>query len=115
MAYETYQRRPRRVGVLSVTITAARFIVPNASARAVLGLSVGGLVQVLWDRSARRIALKAVGHDPHAYVLSRNGFRAADFLEHISYDHTQGTRCFPATWDAATSLLEIQIPEPPDV
>jgi hypothetical protein len=115
MAYEVFERTSARVEEPTITLRSEGRIAINAAAVRILKQVGIKNVLLLWDRSHRKIALKAAQKaETNAYAVSFTGnhsgiVRGKAFLEHIGWTTSQ-SQMFPATWNEKEKMLEITLP-----
>lgn len=116
MGYEVFTRQARRTGTPAVAFTQhGRMALNSAATKALNDLAVEFVV-LLWDADARKVAIRPVTKkDPRSYKLNRSGkgegsgFSAVTFFDHIGFDYKNGTKSFPAEWNADQGILEVSI------
>ena len=116
MAYEVFQRLTTRIGNPTVSIVPDGRITLNAGASRVLSGAGIKTVELLWDKSRLRIALKATAKgNENAYAVSFNGgngsasLRAKSFVSHIGWNAPRRVR-LAAVWDQKNKMLEASLP-----
>jgi hypothetical protein len=117
MAYEVFKRSGVRVEEPSLSLVPGGRISLNAAAVRILVMASVKFVLLLWDNSARRIALKAaVKGDKNAYTVSivqgsySGSLRAKQFLDHIGWNATKRTT-LPAAWSEREKMFEVTLPK----
>jgi hypothetical protein len=116
MPYEIFERTAVRVETPTISITIDGRIAFNAAAvRLLVGAGVRS-VQLLWDSTNSRIALKAAPkNDRNAYAVSivrdqhAGSLRAKSFLRYIGWNASR-RQTFPAGWNAKEKMLEAALP-----
>jgi len=116
MAYEVFTRTAIRVETPTLSITTDGRIAINAAGVRIL-LSAGvRFVQLLWDSTIKRMALKAAPKgDKNSYAVSitpdkhAGSLRAKSFLSHIGWKASQ-RMTFPAIWNEKERMLEVALP-----
>src|SRR5579871_986634 len=115
MAYEVFERTSTRVEEPAISVRPEGRIAVNAASARILKQAGIKTVVLLWDKSHRKIALKAASKaDMNAYAVSFTGthsgiIRAKAFLEHIGW-MTLRSRMLPATWNEKEKMLEVTLP-----
>lgn len=116
MAYEVFQRLTTRIDNPTLSIVPDGRITLNAGASRVLSGAGIKTVELLWDKSRLRIALKAsTKGNKNAYAVSFNGgngsasLRAKSFVSHIGWIAPRRVR-LPAVWDEKSKMLEASLP-----
>lgn len=116
MAYEVFQRTSFRVEDPALSLTPDGRIGLNAPAVRLLREANVKFVLLLWDKSNRKIALKAaVKSDTNAYAVSGMGshsatIRARPFLRHVGWNGLKRIT-LPAMWREKDNMLEIIVPK----
>lgn len=117
MAYEIYSKKNvRRTGGPQLAFLRTGRIAFNKAATAILTEQVVELVLLLWDSSARKVAIKPITKkDPRAYkvnVAKRDntaGFSAKTFLEDIGIDYEKGSLVMPVVWLPEQGIFEVSL------
>ena len=115
MAYELYQRSSTRVNSPTITIAPGGRIVVNAAGSRLLKEAGVKYVQLLWDRSGKRMAIKAAlkGKDAFTITFARDGrnggFHATGFLRHIGWN-AKSRENLPAAWSQSEKMFEVALP-----
>jgi hypothetical protein len=115
MPYELYQRSAVRVDSPTVAIApGGRIIVNAAGCRILKGAGVKYAV-LLWDHSARKMAIKAAarGRDAFSITFVREGssgsLHAAGFVRSIGWNATRREN-LPAAWNEREKMFEVDLP-----
>ncbi len=116
MAYEIFEKLTRRVTTPMLTISSNGRMNFNTAASATLHKNGVEDVLLMWDKEARKIAMKSIAKkDARSYRLrfSRGnkaaGFAARTFLEHIGYNYSE-TKAYPCIWNEDQGMFETDIP-----
>jgi hypothetical protein len=117
MAYEVFERTGVRVEAPALSITADGRMVINAAATRLLIEAGVKSVLLLWDKSNRRMAMKATKKgDKNAYAVSMSpgkysgSLRAKAFMAHIGW-RAPRREMLLATWNAKEKMFELTLPE----
>jgi hypothetical protein len=120
VGYEAFERTGFRVEYPSISLVPDGRIAINAAACRILLQARIKSVLLLWDKSVRRIALKAAtASDKNAFSVSLTGshsgtIRARAFLDHIGW-HGEKRETIPAEWNDRERMLEASLPASPAV
>jgi hypothetical protein len=116
LGYEVYEKVIRRTTSPTLTISKLGRISFNAAAAETLHKSAVEYVLLLWDKDARKVAVRSTTKkEPRAYTIryaakhKLAGFAAKTFLNHIQYDFST-TNQYPCTWDEQSEMYEVQLP-----
>ena len=116
MAYEVFEKVVRRVTTPMLTISQLGRLNFNTAASEILHKNAVEDVLLMWDKEARKIAIRSITKkDSRSYRMrfSRRskaaGFAAKPFLEHIGYDYS-GTKAFPCAWNDEQGMFEATLP-----
>jgi hypothetical protein len=116
LGYEVYEKVVRRTTSPTMTISKLGRLSFNAAAAETLHKSAVEYVLLLWDKDARKVAVRSTAKkDARAYTIryaakyKLAGFAAKTFLNHIQYDFTT-TNQYPCTWDEQSEMYEVQLP-----
>lgn len=117
MAYEVFDQKATKLVTPMLTISRGKTIYLNPGASDLLRESGGKFIHLLWDASARRIALRPLARpDSIAFKLTnqsgeRRGMTvsAAAFLRHIGWNATK-SKTFEVAWNEKEKLLEASLP-----
>jgi hypothetical protein len=115
MAYELYRRSAARVDSPTVAIATDGRLIVNAAGGRILKEAGVKFAVLLWDKSARRIAIKAAskGRDSFAISFGRGGsagsIHAAGFLRRIHWN-AKGRENLPAEWNEREQMFEVLLP-----
>ena len=116
MAYEVFKRTAVRVEQPSLSLVPDGRIAFNAAAVRVLTGAGVKSVLLLWDRTSRKVALKAAAKgEKDCYAVSivkgtySGSLRAKSFLSHIGWSAPKRTM-LPATWNEKEKMFEISLP-----
>ena len=115
MGYEVFSRKTSRAGTPMLTISKLGRISFNKHATNRLSKDVVEFVILLWDKEARRIAIRPISKkEPRAYRVTYGikgngaGFSAKTFFDFIEYDYTE-SRSFPVEWNDQENMYETKI------
>jgi len=114
MPYEIFTRTRTTTTTPSISINTKGRIGLNRATTAIFKTNAVEFVLLLWDADRTRMAFRPiVKKDARAYGVSyaksAGMFTAKMFLEHVGYDFSV-SRSFPATWNEADNMLEVEIP-----
>ena len=116
MAYEVFKRTAVRVEQPSLSLVPDGRIAFNAAAVRVLTAAGVKSVLLLWDKTSRKVALKAAAKgEKDCYAVSivkgtySGSLRAKSFLSHIGWSAPKRTM-LPATWNEKEKMFEITLP-----
>ena len=116
MAYEVFRRTGVRVDEPSLSLVPDGRIALNAAAVRILTQAGFKSVLLLWDGSAKKVALKAAPKgDKNSFAVSivrdsySGSLRAKSFLDRIGWSAPTRTM-LPATWNDRERMFEITIP-----
>jgi hypothetical protein len=116
VGYEIYEKVVTRSSSPQISISKLGRLSFNSGAAKVLEKNAVEHVLLLWDKDARRMAVRSITRkDARAYVVRfgmKNklaGFAAKTFLVHINYDFST-TGSYPCTWNEKESMFEIDLP-----
>ena len=116
MAYEVFKRTAVRVEQPSLSLVPDGRIAFNAAAVRVLTGAGVKSVLLLWDKTSRKVALKAAAKgEKDCYAVSivkgtySGSLRAKSFLSHIGWSAPKRTM-LPATWNEKEKMFEITLP-----
>ena len=112
MAYEVFKRTGSRVESPTLSIVPeGRIAINAAAARIFVSLEIKSVL-LLWDRSNRKLAIKAAHKgDKNAFAVSiapashSGSVRAKSFLSYIGWN-ARKREMIPATWNAKEEMLE---------
>jgi hypothetical protein len=116
MAYEVFKRSAIRVDEPSISLVPDGRMALNAAAVRILRQAGVRSVLLLWDKTNRKVALKAAAkNDKNSYAVSGVGshsasLRAKSFLGHIGWNALRRTM-LPARWNEKDKMFEITIPQ----
>src|SRR5258708_5697636 len=116
MPWEVYEKIIRRSTTPMLAISKlGRFSFNSAAAETLTKHSVSHVL-LLWDKSAHKVGIRAVGKkDSRSYSVhyaaknANAGYAAKTFLHHINYNYTE-TKSFPCHWNEKDSTYEVEIP-----
>lgn len=116
MAYEIYTRKVRRLGSPQIALMNNGRVSFNKASAALLTEQAVEFVLLMWDSSARKIAIRPIAKkDSRAYKINVRsnsaGFSAKTFLEDIGFDYEKGTVIFPLSWNAEQGIFEMSLSE----
>jgi hypothetical protein len=116
MAYEVFKRTAVRVEQPSLSLVPDGRIAFNAAAVRVLTGAGVKSVLLLWDKTSRKVALKAAAKgEKDCYAVSivkgtySGSLRAKSFLSHIGWSAPKRTM-LPATWNEKEKMFAITLP-----
>ncbi len=116
MPYEVFKRTTTRVETPTLAITTDGRIAFNAAAVRILVGAGARSVLLLWDKTNKRMALKAAARgEKNAYAVTitpdkhAGSLRAKSFLTHIGWIGSR-RESFPAGWDEKQKMLEVALP-----
>lgn len=116
MAYELFHRTGVRVDSPLLSIVPDGRIVFNAAATRTLVHAGVKHVVILWDKSNRRMAIKATNKaDKNGFAVSlvssghSGSLRAKSFLLHVGWTATQ-RETLPAVWNESRKIFEVELP-----
>jgi hypothetical protein len=114
MGYEIFTRTRTTTTSPTISINTKCRVGLNQATTAIFKANAVEFVLLMWDADRSRIAFRpVVKKDSRAYGVSyaKSGgmFTAKMFLEHVGYDYSE-SRSFPASWNEAENMLEIDIP-----
>jgi hypothetical protein len=97
MAYEVFERKTPRLGIPMLSFSRIGQMSFNQSAARILQKETIETILLLWDATARKLAMKATANkkDPRAYTIRYNdkgngaSFSAKTFLDHAGIDFSQ--------------------------
>ena len=119
MSYEVFERKTIRKGVPMMSFSKIGQIVFNQAASAILSKETIETVLVLWDKSAKKLALKSTSNkkDARTYIIRFNpngngaSFSCKTFLDFIGIDQTE-RRALPVEINTNNEyFVEIAIPD----
>jgi hypothetical protein len=119
VSYAVFERKSQRKGVPTLSFSKLGQIVFNQNASAILQKGTIERILLLWDGSAKKLAMKATSNknDTRAYVIRFNpngngaSFSAKTFIDHIGVDITE-RKAIPVDIDANNEyFLEVGLPE----
>lgn len=116
MAYELFHRTSVRVDTPLLSIVPDGRIVFNAAATRTLAHAGVKHVVILWDKSNRRMAIKATNKaDKNGFAVSlvslghSGSLRAKSFLSHVRWTATE-RETLPAVWNESQKIFEVELP-----
>jgi hypothetical protein len=116
MAYEVFKRTAVRVEQPSLSLVPDGRIAFNAAAVRVLTGAGVKAVLLLWDKTSRKVALKAAAKgEKDCYAVSivkgtySGSLRAKSFFSHIGWSAPKRTM-LSATWNEKEKMFEITLP-----
>jgi|ERR1051325_880560 hypothetical protein len=117
MAYEIFTRKVTRSGAPTIAFNTLGRISLNQSATRQFLKEAVEWVLLLWDRQARKVALRPITKkDARAYRVSYYkksngcGFSAKTFFDHIGIDYS-ASFTVAAEWNEEEGILEATLPE----
>ena len=116
MGYEIYEKVVTRNTSPSIAISKLGRLSFNSASAAILTKNAVEHVLLMWDKDARRIAIRSIARkDPRAYVVrygKKNklaGFAAKTFLNYIHFDFST-TWSGGCSWNEKENMFEIELP-----
>jgi hypothetical protein len=115
VAYEVFERSVVRVDTPSLSIANGR-VVFNAAARRILADAKVRAAVLLWDKTGKRMAIKAVPKATRSsYTITFSGhgalLTAKSFFQHIGWN-ARKREVLPAIWNSAKKMFEVDLPVP---
>src|SRR5215468_4166611 len=114
MSYELFKRTSIRVDSPTFGIRPDGRIAVNAAACRIMSEAGIKAVVLLWDSSARRVAIKAAPKgDKNAFAIARSGHSgiigARTFTRYIRWN-ASSRQTLPGVWNASEKMFEINLP-----
>src|SRR5882724_3544369 len=114
MGYEIFTCKRSRITTPGISINPHGRIGLNRATSLIFEKIAVQFVLLLWDQDRRHLAIRPiVKKDSRAFGVSfaksSAMFTAKTFFEHIGFK-TAETQSFPATWNEAENMLEVEIP-----
>jgi hypothetical protein len=119
MPYEIFERQTPRTGTPMLSFSKIGGISFNQPASRLLQKEAYDYVLLLWDASAKKLALKATANkkDPRSYLIRYNtkgngaGFSAKTFLDHVGIDYSRRKALPVEIHPNREFFIEVAIPD----